>query len=629
MSPATSPLPGIESGQVARLMTTKASLPAVGLAGLALVVWTLWWMKNGFDITDESYYVLWIQDPGNYSVSGSQFGSVYQPLYYILGQDVISLRRVNFLITVALGTTVSVLILKDLIRRKSRPDYSVLKPTGILTLGFAIASTSVTVNFLWLPTPNYNILTLQGLMVVVIGLALANRNTSRRSVVGWVLLAAGIWLTFLAKPTSAVAAGIVALLVLIAARKLSLMPVLISVATGFGLAIATAFVISGSIGGFISRVSDGATATNLMGGHEASGLLNSMVKKFWFGLESPLPVIVIFALVALGVYVTIKFKGLQIPALLISMVLCAWSIFVLLTHPASLTPQHVLAAATFGAILLGCACATMWLRLTTKSSEDSSVDGFNEEPRTQLVFAIAFALFPFCYSIGTNNVPLPAMLGATFFWVLSSAIFVNLSDKTNRRVLTISLITAMCQFTAAMALNQAFEKPYRSDVSIAESNIPVVLPASQNTVQMNSANARYFNELKYLADDSGFTVGGSLIELTGTTPGAALAIGAMPVGSPWLLGGYKGSAESVEFIFGQTNCSSVGAPWIITAPDSPRAIPSSTLKVLGIDFSNDYVRVGAIKSNKMTGEQYLWKPTASAERTLENCVRNRSTSPEN
>ena len=65
--------------------------------------WVLWFSRYGLDLTDESFYLVWISSPFLYSVSSTQFGFVYYPLYELLGGNIAALRQANILITFGLA----------------------------------------------------------------------------------------------------------------------------------------------------------------------------------------------------------------------------------------------------------------------------------------------------------------------------------------------------------------------------------------------------------------------------------------------------------------------------------------------------------------------------------------------
>ena len=74
--------------------------------------WVLWLCNYGLDFTDESFYLVWISNPFNYSVSATQFGFIYHPLYKLLDGNIAALRQANILITFFLAWVLSYIFLK-------------------------------------------------------------------------------------------------------------------------------------------------------------------------------------------------------------------------------------------------------------------------------------------------------------------------------------------------------------------------------------------------------------------------------------------------------------------------------------------------------------------------------------
>ena len=81
-----------------RAMTVLSALGSVLVLGLLLK-----YSAYGIDFTDESFYLVWISNPFIYSVSLTQFGFIYHPLYSLLGGDIAALRQANILITYGLA----------------------------------------------------------------------------------------------------------------------------------------------------------------------------------------------------------------------------------------------------------------------------------------------------------------------------------------------------------------------------------------------------------------------------------------------------------------------------------------------------------------------------------------------
>ena len=84
--------------------TALAELVIIGFSAIVTVftlAWMLWYCRYGFDLTDDSFYIVWMSNPFNYSLSETQFGFIYYPLYGIL--DGSRLRQPNIMITLCLS----------------------------------------------------------------------------------------------------------------------------------------------------------------------------------------------------------------------------------------------------------------------------------------------------------------------------------------------------------------------------------------------------------------------------------------------------------------------------------------------------------------------------------------------
>lgn len=87
--------------------TTKTQFRVRGLFTafcvlLAVVPWgiVLASSSRGFDLTDESFYVLSIAHPENVSATFSMFGAVLNPLYNVVGGNITKLRIFFYTYTV-------------------------------------------------------------------------------------------------------------------------------------------------------------------------------------------------------------------------------------------------------------------------------------------------------------------------------------------------------------------------------------------------------------------------------------------------------------------------------------------------------------------------------------------------
>src|ERR1700737_3121572 len=186
----------------------RAALAISIVASLFLLGLVMLRCRSGFDFTDEGFYLNWISNPWNFHSSVTQFGFVYHPLYRLVGGDIVLLRQANVVILFALGWALCFTLLRSIFIQWDSIDAA-LRAGAI---GVALVTGAGTLSFfdVWLPTPSYNSLTLQSLMLASIGALLADRELSRSSSAGWILVGIGGSLAFLAKPTSAAALGCIA-----------------------------------------------------------------------------------------------------------------------------------------------------------------------------------------------------------------------------------------------------------------------------------------------------------------------------------------------------------------------------------------------------------------------------------
>ena len=239
-------------------------LMLVASAGISLVVvgWVLWYCRYGFDFADEGFYLVWIANPFKYAISATQFGYFYHPIYLLLNGSLVALRIANVLLTFLLAWWVAALCLAEIFERDMLP-----RPARIV-IAAAIGTTAFMFLRLWLPTPSYNWLAFQSILVVVGGMLLAERRDSPRSQIGWVLIGVGGWMAFLAKPTTAAALGVVVLVYLAWSGKLRLGGFAITVLVAVALCVITAFAIDGSLLRFADRLLAASKQGRLLGaGH--------------------------------------------------------------------------------------------------------------------------------------------------------------------------------------------------------------------------------------------------------------------------------------------------------------------------------------------------------------------------
>ena len=197
----------------------------------------------GFDLTDEGYALNWISNPWIYKVSATQFGYIYYPLYRLLGENLALLRQVNILITLALSWSLSIQLLKYIF---DKVDFiTPFLSYYLYAMAFIIAT--FVFNFFgpWFATPNYDSLVLDSYLLGLTGLLVISRQ--RKNLIGYIIFSVAAWLAFMAKPTSAIMLGFIALIYLLLIKKLKPAYLFLALIIILVLIFLSAYIIDGSI----------------------------------------------------------------------------------------------------------------------------------------------------------------------------------------------------------------------------------------------------------------------------------------------------------------------------------------------------------------------------------------------
>ncbi|OGQ58691.1 MAG: hypothetical protein A3J24_00720 [Deltaproteobacteria bacterium RIFCSPLOWO2_02_FULL_53_8] len=552
------------------------------IVAITMLAWLLIHIQNGFDFTDDAFYLVWISNPWIYKFSSTQFGFIYHPLYKLLDGDLALLRQANALITVGLAWLVFAVLLKY-----SPVEDKNLKANawyGIKILIFSFSASVICLVFFnfWLPTPNYNSLALQALLIAATGLIIANKNSSPSSLIGWTLIGIAGWLAFMAKPPTAAALAFIAGGYLLLAKKMNIRMLAISLGVAIGLGLLSAWQIDNSISGFARR---------LMAGAEAAGMLTSAYNLTgMFRLDSFTWSDGEKALFLVGTFLTFISTCLMASskqhagiALLLALTLAGAAIIFVAPYT---THSHFEALLLWsgplgGLLALFFLCRKNVFALFAKSS---------------FLLPACFGSFPFVYAFGTgNNYWLAAGL-AGVFWVLASFSFVGGADISLNKWKILLPILLTSQVTAALILFFGMEHPYRQTQAVRLQSNRVEINHSGNTILVSPDFASYITNLQYFLASQGFKRGDPMIDLTGHYPGSLYAVGAKSIGQPWMLGGYPGSEAYAVGALAQISCSEIANAWILTEPNGPRHLRPELLNKLGVDFDRNYAPAGDLPS---------------------------------
>jgi hypothetical protein len=587
------------------------------LASLALLGWAILRCRQGFEFTDEGFYLHWISNPWNFRSSLSQFGFVSHPLYRFLCSDIVLLRQANVLIMFGLAWVLCFVLLRTVSCQRALIDYSLSADAA--GVAFVAAAGSLSYLELWLPTPNYNSLTFQSLLLVATGALLADRDFSKFSLLGWVLVGVGGGFTFLAKPTSAAMLGAIMIVYLALAGKVRLRGLSISAAAAVLCLVGAALAIDGSISGFIGGIAYGLEMGNrLSATHDVGHIFRldgiSLEGEYKFVFFCLLIIAFVAGLLAI-LGNKLARSGAALIAILVSTLVIATTTglpFPRISREA-FPPTQLLAVA----LGVGLAGAIFLLRAHQWLSRES------------LAMIALLAILPYAYAFGTATNYSAAAARTGLFWLLGGFVVCVAAAGSKAEWRRLLPLAALALVVPAGVLSSAMENPYRQTQPLRMQVAAVEIPPGKSRLLLSEESAAYIRRLQDISAANGFRAGDPALDLTGASPGSLYAMGARPLGAAWIFGGYPGSTDFLLAVLDGEACDAIAASWILTEPSAPDRFSVEMLRQFGIDIATDYAAVGSISSTRSISpqkfEHRLLKPVRSAEAARAACENARRT----
>lgn len=570
---------------------------------VALLAWLLFYAGYGIDFTDEGLYLNWVATPFAYHWSISQFGFVYHPLHTLLGGDIANLRRANILIVFSLAWVLFAVLLRE---PPSTATRNRLAQWGI-SAGLAVAS--LTVFSSWLLTPNYNTLTLQALLIVSIGIVLTQQSRASANLVGAVLIGTGGWLSFMAKPSSALAVAVLVLMYLVSARKLSRALLGTAVATAVACLYASAVLIDGSAAGFVRRIQTSLDmAKHLDAGHSVGKIFR--LDSYALLPNETLAIAVLGSLVLIAMAGNLSKRDRHKSwSALISAALLGTSLVIAsgIVHgsPGFGTYQ--------GLVLFAFPLAAFGLML---------VELFFRPPVFQfshLWLVLFFLLMPYAYAFGTNGNYWWAQGFASVFWLVAATAFLMPWARQQQGWVFMLPMAVAAQAVAALLLLSGLNQPYRQPQALRLNDSSVQVPKGSGTLKLPAATAQYIQSAQDAALRNGFQPGTPMIDLSGQSPGLLYALQARSVGQAWMIGGYPGSQKLAQAALAQIGCEELANAWLLMEVSGPRSLPASVVESYGASADVHFEAVASWRTSAGAGgyakdrEQTLLKPIASTQ----------------
>jgi hypothetical protein len=580
-----------------------------GILGVGTVAWVVLWARYGLDFSDEGYYLNFIANPHAYTASTTEFAFIYHPIFLLLGDNIVLLRQFSIILTAILTTVFLYLTLSP-----RTPSENRLEAAGRLGVAALFAPAGLLFNVSALATPSYNSLNMQALLIAGIGFALIRKVESRDDGgrflgAGYGLLGLAGCLAFLAKPTTAVALGVLALAWMLLVSKRKSRGILGSVLAAVGFMIAAVILIDGTPDKFIGRLMLGYSQSQMMdSGHSPREILRigdislSAVGRVNFVAWTSLAAAFTFLAAsgsrfgkAAGWCASLLFGGAAL-LILIGVIRLPAGFF---------APAMIIALPA-----LGVAGATAALLLTKPHGAWCRRDSLHALCLTFVPYAYAFGSAENYWLIGGE---------AGIFWIAAGVMLLKSVSPPTAAWPSVAPLAMITNCVAVLILGAGFDAPYRQSQPLRLNDRVVRLGGFAPSPIISAAAANYIEGLRALAAANGFRQGDPVIDLTGAHPTALFAMGALPIGQAWTIGGYPGSIESATAVLGIVPCGLIARAWLLTETDGPRSLPVRIVGVPGLT----YRAVGALPAPDSSRQQQLQKPTLAVSQGAALCERAR------
>ena len=581
---------------------------------------------RGFDITDESFYILWASNPGDVLASSTQFGHYTGILYSLANGSLAVFRFLGLLL---------LLITAGIFSHSLERYWGHLSGASVstyshwLSLGVILSGTVAYYRY-WLLTPSYNWLALISVLLVATGLLHAAVNARDRNADSCgdmslfrcgLLVGIGGGLSFMAKPTTAAVLAVIFLYFIGVTSLRRRWKVFVAVSVLFSaiFIIMHAIIFDNGLLPFYVKCRDGLELGRLLG---AGNTIRDIFLQAYGDLKQiPNRLVQVFPLI---------YTGLAFLSLFFASVFTRYrktqnkgtgAIFVFMLVLVSAVAWIQLwktgywvggtfvgtrigfGGLAFSVVLFFSGFLTLVFWNKGKSDGDFSGVQFRELVKLY-IFLLLLAM---AYGFGSGNGLVRQMSGGFVFLCaasLYSAFWIDhyIGKKYLGNAVSLLIVLSVC-----VILNLAYQKPYRLPGKISDQVVRVTFVDSNKTISVDEKTAKYMNDLKSTALEAGWKPGMYLIDLTGGSPGATVILGGRAPGTPWLAGAFKGSNDFARAALAKVSTSTLQSAWVLTAPKGSRKLSNKVLSDLGLEFPNAYEVMGKVRTGHRNEEQVLWK----------------------
>ena len=573
---------------------------------------------SGFDMSDESHYIINAIQSKNIVGQPSQFGYITGVILSYCSNN-IEYFRITGIFLILFSALLFIISLNEYWSSWTFNTDKYSTNTHYWTIMPALISALVYYH-LWLITPSYNWLALIASLLTGSGLFISsikkhsntfnNYMTFNPIYLGSVLIGLGLALSFLAKPSTTLALGLICALWLIFHFKSQdkVKFVLISLTVFISFIYIHIIINFENHMKFYQRLSVGLEIMNTLNDNSALSLLVTKPIIQFIHLFSQLvksTVFIVGILVVLLLTLAIRYKqyvqSFSELHNLIMITVIGFTIAIIY-NMGGLDANNIAPATIAGSLF-------MLLSIGMIKTIHLDMMQNNPIPLTRmLIIYVVLIMLAISVSYGTGRPIIKHASCAYIFLGLSVSFLSRWIITENKDSLLHWIFPAFVCFSSTIVLISAFNNPYRLTSSISKQTSPISFMATSGILKVNSITAIYVKKLKSDALNAGWKRRLPLIDLTGVSPGATLILDAEILAKPWFLGGFINSNKFALKVLSFSDPKKIRQAWILVAPNGKSKLSPAILLKYNLKFPENYEMVSQLKSGWSNEKQELWRP---------------------
>lgn len=438
---------------------------------------------RGLDLTDEIFYLVWARNPNAYALLYQPFGYLLHPLFELVRGDLQAYRLAGFTLAAGAGVFVGASL------PSARGNRAAFMAYG--------AASALTIFFPWIITPSYNSAANVGGMLIIGGLLNTLRDRTATRVIGSLAAGAGLCIAAFAKPPLfGISVGVILVTAILGRSVRPALGLMLSLLVA--VMLISLFVPLPELPGLVRRI---ILSQHLLALPNTALALPGKIARDW--LTVPLPLIGAAA------------------AAVISFVLRRSSWFKWAAYAGIALSLYYVASVTSDAID---GSVPDFLGLAVETTALSYAALLQHERRASLLAVTLLLGAPVAVALGTfNNQWFQLNFSMAFPFL---AVFTLASTDTSAWRRGAAQLFAILGPIAAMML--AAWSPYSLPAPIFEQQTPIRAVLASGSIRVDDETAAFVGSARGLAR------GALVIDLSGTGPGVAAALGGHAPVLPWL-----------------------------------------------------------------------------------------------